>query len=37
MFQYCGLAPALRECRSSEEVAYTSYQKFRGDQKILMK
>jgi hypothetical protein len=37
MFQYCGPAPALPECSSSKEVAYSSYQKYRGDEKILMR
>jgi hypothetical protein len=37
MFQYCGPAPALPECTSSKEVAYSSYQKYRGDEKILMR
>jgi hypothetical protein len=35
--QYCGSAPSLPECRSHKEVAYSSYQKYNGDDKILMK
>ena len=35
--QFCGQAPKLEECRSDSQVAYTSYQKYKGDVKVLIR
>jgi len=36
-YKYCGRAPKVPVCRSAKQVAYTSVQKYLGDDKIAMK
>ncbi|XP_023345803.1 uncharacterized protein LOC111714835 [Eurytemora carolleeae] len=36
-YKFCGQAPKLEECRSESQIAYTSYQKYKGDAKVLIR